>query len=396
MELRYTFRLKPDPGAEASLARMFGCARVVWNDALTARKAAFAAGLPFPRTAELSKLLITQAKRTTERAWLASVSSVPLQQVLRDQDQAWRAFFDSLRGIRKGAKVGVPALKSRKDSRQSVRFTANAGWKITSTGKLSLPKIGHIPVRWSRQLPCTPSSVTVIKDGAGRYFASFVVRSDAHADAARFPVAAGDQGIDLGLSHFAVLADGSGAHSPKFLRRAEKKLKRRHRALTRKQKGSKNREKARARLARAHAGVADARKNFQHQLSTKLVRENQSVTVETLNVRGLSRGALSKSVHDAGWGQFLRMLEYKAKRYGREFTRVAGEFPSSQLCSSCGHRAGPKPLNVRMWTCSQCGTAHDRDWNAGQNLRDEGRRIRATALQTAPPTPGPGALTTVR
>ncbi|WP_263869846.1 RNA-guided endonuclease InsQ/TnpB family protein [Streptomyces sp. WA6-1-16] len=372
---------------------MFGCARVVWNDALVARKAAFAAGQPFPRTAELSKLLITQAKRTTQRAWLAEVSSVPLQQVLRDQDRAWRAFFDSLKGSRNGAKVGVPAVKSRKDSSQSVRFTANAGWKITPAGKLSLPKVGHIPVRWSRQLPCVPSSVTVIKDGAGRYFASFVVRNDARADAARFPLVAGDQGIDLGLAHFAVLADGSRARSPRFLRRAEKKVRKRHRAFSRKQKGSKNREKARVRLARAHAGVADARKDFHHQLSTKLIRENQSVTVETLNVRGLSRGALSKAVHDAGWGQFLRMLDYKAKRYGREFTRVARAFPSSQLCSACGHRDGPKPLNVRTWTCSECGTLHDRDWNAGQNLRQEGRRIRTKALQTAPPTPGPGALT---
>ncbi|MDG9686899.1 RNA-guided endonuclease TnpB family protein [Streptomyces sp. DH18] len=393
MELRYTFRLEPGPGARASLARAFGCARVVWNDALTVRRAAFAAGLPFPRTAELSKSLITQAKRTTQRAWLADVSSVPLQQALRDQDRAWRAFFDSLKGSRKGAKVGAPAVKSRKDSRQSVRFTSNAGWKITPAGKLSLPKIGHIPVRWSRQLPCTPSSVTVIRDGAGRYFASFVVRSDAQADAARFPTAAGDQGIDLGLAHFAVLADGSRSRSPRFLRRAEKKVKKRHRTLSRKQKGSNNREKARVRLARAHAGVADARKDFHHQLSTKLVRENQSVTVETLNVQGLSRGALSKAVHDAGWGQFLRMLEYKAKRYGREFTRVAPDFPSSQLCSACGHRDGPKPLNVRTWTCPRCGALHDRDWNAGQNLREEGRRIRAKALQTAPPTPGPGALT---
>ncbi|WP_369257565.1 RNA-guided endonuclease InsQ/TnpB family protein [Streptomyces sp. R35] len=351
MELRYTFRLEPGAGARAALSRTFGCARVVWNDALAVRRATHERGLPFPKTGDLSKLLITQAKRTEERAWLAGVSAVPLQQSLRDQDKA-----------------------------------------ITAAGRLSLPKIGEIPVRWSRRLPSIPSSVTVIKDAAGRYFASFKVTTDPDTDRAAAPDAEGDLGIDLGLTHFAVLSDGSRVASPRFLRRAEKKLKKKQRELDRKQKGSKNQGKARAKVARAHAAVADARQDFHHQLSTKLIRENQSVSVETLSVKALARGRLAKSVHDAGWGQFLAMLGYKAKRYGRELTRVARNFPSSQLCSSCGHLDGPKPLAIRLWTCSACGTTQDRDWNAAKNTQDEGRRIRA-AQPEAPPTPGPGALT---
>ncbi|WP_438296672.1 RNA-guided endonuclease TnpB family protein [Streptomyces sp. HUAS TT7] len=179
--------------------------------------------------------------------------------------------------------------------------------------------------------------------------------------------------------------------SPKYLRRAEKKLKKRQRELSRKKKGSSNRDKARTRVARAHAQVADARRNFHHQWSHRLTSENQAVFTETLNVRGLVRTRLAKSVHDAGWAQFVQMLEYKAIRRGRSFAKVDRHFPSSQICSACGYRDGPKPLNVRIWTCPSCGTRHDRDWDAGKNVRYEGRRILAVGT-TEPPTPGPGAL----
>ena len=172
------------------------------------RRAAHERGLPFPRTNDLSKLLITQARRTEERRWLTEVSMVPLQQSLRDQHKAWTAFFNSVKGSRKGPKVGEPAFKS-KDHRQSVRFTDNAGWKITAAGRLSLPKIGEIPVRWSRWLPSMPSSVTVIKDAAVRYFASFKVTTNPEADQAAAPDATDDPGIDLGLTHCAVLSDGN-------------------------------------------------------------------------------------------------------------------------------------------------------------------------------------------
>ncbi|WP_246204020.1 RNA-guided endonuclease InsQ/TnpB family protein, partial [Streptomyces tailanensis] len=206
----------------------------------------------------------------------------------------------------------------------AIRFTANARWKITGRGRLSLPKIGEIKVKWSRELPVTPSSVTVIKDAAGRYFASFVIATDPETDQTRWDEPEPDAaiGIDLGLTHFAVLSDGTKIDSPRFLRRAEKKLKKAQRELSRKQKGSKNRAKSRLKVARAHAKVADARKEFHHQLSTKLIRENQAVAVEDLAVCGLARGRLARSVHDAGWSQFVALLDYKAQRYGRTFVKV--------------------------------------------------------------------------
>ncbi|MGW6353651.1 RNA-guided endonuclease InsQ/TnpB family protein [Streptomyces sp. NPDC055092] len=369
MQLRYAFRLYPEPGQRLALGRAFGCARVVFNDAVRARKDAHAAGLPYPKAAELSQTLITQAKRTVERSWLGEVSSVVLQQSLRDVEAAYGAFFASLKGDRKGARVGAPRFKSRKDSRESIRFTANARWSITPTGRLNLPKIGEVRVKWSRTLPVVPSSVTVIKDSAGRYFASFVIDTDPAADAARRAATDQATGIDLGLTHFAVLSDGTKIDSPRFLRRAEKKLKKAQRELSRKQKGSKNRAKARLKVARAHAQVADARKEFHHQLSTRLIRENQAIAVEDLPVKGLARTKLAKSVHDAGWSQFVTMLAYKAARYGRTFVKINRFEPTSQVCSACGHRDGPKPLHVREWTCPACGTVHDRDHSASINVK---------------------------
>jgi len=371
MQLRYSFRLHPEPGQCIALARAFGCARVVFNDAVRAREDARVAGDPFPTVAVLSQKLITQGKNRPERSWLAEVSSVVLQQALRDVERAYKNFFSSLKGKRKGPKVGAPRFKSRKDSRQSIRFTANARWKITDGGRLSLPKIGEIRVKWSRSLPVTPSSVTVIKDAAGRYFASFVIDTDPATDRARWedPDPGSGIGIDLGLTHFAVLSDGTKIDSPRFLRRAEKKLKKAQRELSRKQKGSRNRAKARLKVARAHAQVADARKEFHHQHSTQLIRENQAVAVEDLAVSGLARTRLAKSVHDAGWSQFVTMLEYKAERYGRTFVKIGRFEPTSQVCSTCGHRDGPKPLHVREWTCPVCGTVHDRDHNAAQNVK---------------------------
>ncbi|MFE1948922.1 RNA-guided endonuclease InsQ/TnpB family protein [Streptomyces sp. NPDC059524] len=369
MQLRYAFRLYPNAVQQAALARAFGCARVVFNDAVRAREEARRAGRAFPTAGDLSKKLITQAKRTKERSWLGEVSAVVLQQSLRDVESAYRNFFASLTGKRKGPRLGPPRFKSRKDHRQSIRFTANARWKITDGARLELPKIGAVKVRWSRTLPATPSSVTVVKDAAGRYFASFVIDTDPAADAVRMPETDASIGIDLGLTHFAVLSDGTKIDSPRFLRRAEKKLKKAQKELSRKQKGSKNQAKARLKVARAHAAATDARREFHHQLSTRLIRENQAIAVEDLAVKALARTRLAKSVHDAGWSSFVNMLKYKAERYGRTLAKIGRFEPTSQTCSTCGAKDGPKPLNVREWTCAACGTRHDRDINAALNIR---------------------------
>ncbi|KRV48097.1 transposase [Wenjunlia vitaminophila] len=379
MQLRYSFRLYPSAGQRMALTKALGCARVVFNDALRVREEARAAGLPFVTSGELSKQLTT-SKRTPERAWLGEVSFVILQQSLRDLDAAYKNFFDGLKGKR--PKMGPPRYKSRKDNRQSIRFTANASWRITAGGKLRLPKVGDVPVRWSRALPSTPSTVTVIKDAAGRYFASIVVETE---PTKVLPEVDAEVGIDLGLGHFVVLSDGTKVDSPRFLRRAEKRLKKAQRELSRKQNGSANRGKARAKVARAHARVADARREFHHQLSTKLIRENQAVAVEDLSVKGLARTRLAKSVHDAGWSAFVNMLEYKAARHGRTFIRIGRFEPTSQVCSVFGVKDGPKPLNVREWTCGACGAVLDRDINAAVNVaKAAGLAVTACGAQVRP------------
>jgi putative transposase len=323
MLLRYNHRLYPTPGQCAALVRAFGCARVAFNDGLCARQEAFAAGLPYPTDAELSARL-TAAKASPERAWLGEVSAVVLQQALADLNAAYRNFLASLRGRRKGPTVAPPRFRARKDRRQAIRFTRNARWQITPGGRLRLPKIGDVPVRWSRDLPSDPSSVTVIRDAAGRYFASFVVQTVPDSLPEAEPVI----GIDLGLTHFAVMSDGRKIASPRFLRRAEKKLRRAQKALSRKEKGSQNRDKARVKVARAHARVADAR---------------------------------------------------------REFRRIGRLEPTSQVCSACGARDGRKPLHIRTWQCQICGAWLDRDINAAINVaRAAGLAVTACGAQVRP------------
>ncbi|MGP3929160.1 RNA-guided endonuclease InsQ/TnpB family protein [Nonomuraea sp. KM88] len=382
MQLRYNFRLYPTAGQRQALARAFGCARTVFNDGLRARQDAREQGLPYVSDAELSKRVITQAKQTSQRAWLGEASAVVLQQALADLNTAYRNFFASITGKRKGPKAAAPRFRSRKDRRQAIRFTKNSRFSVTAGGKLRLPKIGDVPVRWSRSLPSEPSSVTVVVDAAGRYFASFVVEVGDE----QLPEATNEVGIDLGLTRFAVLSDGRKIDNPRFLRRAERRLRKAQQALSRKAKGSANRKKAVVRLARAHARVADARRDFAHKLSTRIIRENQAVMVEDLSVKGLARTKLAKSVHDAGWSAFVNMLAYKAARHGRILVKVDRWLPSSKLCSACGAVAESMPRDVRSWACP-CGAHHDRDVNAALNILAAGRaeRLNACGGQVRPP-----------
>ncbi|MFY1653931.1 RNA-guided endonuclease InsQ/TnpB family protein [Solwaraspora sp. WMMB762] len=369
VQLRYNYRITPDAAQRTALAQAFGCARVVFNDGLRLRQQAREAGEKYISDGDLSKLVITAAKASEDRAWLGEVSAVVLQQALADLNTAYRNFFNSLSGKRRGRKVAPPRYRSRKDNRQAIRFTKNSRFKVCDNGRLRLPKIGDVPVRWSRGLPSDPTSVTVIKDTAGRYFASFVVRI---GEDETLPPVDSEIGIDLGLTHFAVMSDGTKVTAPKFLRRAARKLKRLQQALSRKQRGSNRRRKAVIEVARAHARVADTRRDWQHKLSTAIIRENQAVYVEDLCVVGLGRTRLAKSVHDAGWAAFTGMLEYKAQRYGRAFARVDRWLPSTRMCCDCGRINEKIALNVREWDCP-CGSHHDRDINAAINIKAAGQ-----------------------
>jgi len=375
VQLRYAYRLDPTPAQRRALGRAFGCARVVFNDTVAARRDAREAGAPFPTDAALSKAL-TAAKRTPERAWLAQVSAVVLQQALADANTAYRNLCASITGARKGRRLGAPRFRSRKDRAQSIRFTRAARFRVLPNGRLRLPGIGDVAVRWSRDLPSDPSSVTVTVDAAGRYHASFVV----DAPDAPLPPTSQEVGIDLGLTHFAVLSDGTKVDAPRIARKAGAKLRRAQKELARRQKGSANREKSRRKVARAHVRVADTRRDWLHKLSTTVVRENQLIAVEDLAVAGLARTRLARSVHDAGWSTFVQMLAYKAQRAGRTFVRIDRWFPSTRACSACGAVGEAKPLHVREWTCP-CGAVHDRDHNAAKNILAAGRADSPTPVE---------------
>lgn len=369
---RYRYRAYPRGDQEQALSRVFGCARVVYNDVISARRVAHRAGETFPSAGELSKRLLTKAKHTSERAWLAEVSAVALQQALADADRAYQRFFNSVIGKRKCRRVGAPRLKTRR-GRQSARFTRNAGYKIQQTthgvGFLTLPKVGRIRFALSRSLPSDPSSVTVIREADGRHYLSFVV--DVPAPKA-LPLSETVAGLDVGLTDLAAIVTSEGTRqkvpNPKWLSARERALACAQRSLARKQKGSNNRAKARKRVAVLHRKVREARADHHHKLALQLVRENQTVVLEGLNVAGLARTRMGKSVQDAGWGILIRLIQEKAIVYGRTVVRIDRWEPTSQVCSVCEVKDGSKPLHIRVWSCPSCGAFLDRDYNAAVNI----------------------------
>jgi len=366
MQVRHRYRIYPTLGQQQSLARAFGCARVVYNDCLRIRDAAHTAGEKISDT-EVQRRVITLGKQAPEREWLGDVASVALVQACQDARRAYRNWFDSLSGKRRRRKVGHPRFR-RRHQRQSIRLTRN-GFALHGQ-RLYVAKVGDITVEWSRDLPSMPSSVTVIKEADGRYYASFVVEREASP----LPACEREIGIDLGLASLAVTSDGEVIGNPRFLRARERKLARTQRALSRKQSGSANRARARRQVAVVHRKIRETRLDHAHKTALWLVRDNQAVYAEDLAVSGLARTPLAKSVHDAGWTQLLRLVEEKAARYGRTFHKIGRFEPTSQVCSACGAKDGPKPLHVREWTCAACGTRHDRDHNAAKNVLALGRR----------------------
>jgi putative transposase len=363
MKARYQYRIYPTPQQQTDLAKLFGCCRVVWNDALALCKASGG----YLKANELQKICITQAKKTDDREWLSEVSNIPLQQSIQDLGVAFKNFFESRSGKRKGPKVRYPRFK-RKSNRQSARFR-KGGFSIRENGKVYLAKIGELKVRWSRDLPSEPSSVTVIKDREGHYFLSFVVEVEP------IQVDADNQGIgvDLGLKTFATLSTEEKIDAPKY-NRLDRKIRREQRRLSRQQKGSKRRERTRRRIAKLTKKVRNIRKDFLHKLSTRLVRENSVVCLEDLNVSGMVKNrTLSRAISEAGWREFRSMCEAKSILIEDRQVQVISRWePTSQVCSDCGYRWGKLDLSVREVVCLNCGTVQDRDGNASRNIKQLG------------------------
>lgn len=353
----YKYRFYPTPEQAEQLGRTFGCVRLVYNRALEERTRVYATERK-SMTYVQSSAALTEWKKSEDLAFLNEVSSVPLQQALRNLQAAFTAFF--------AKRSKYPRFKSKRKSKASAEYTRSAfRWR---DGTLTLAKMSApLDIVWSRPLPegAEPSTVTASRDAAGRWHVSILVE-----DPTVQPLPPVDQavGVDVGLTALVTLSTGKKVVNPRHERADRRKLAKAQRALSRKEKGSNNRAKARLRIARIHARIADRRRDHLHKLSTRLVRENQTVVIEDLSVRNMVRNhSLARAISDAAWYELRAMLEYKAAWYGRDLRVVDRWFPSSKLCSACGVLVERLPLNVREWTC-RCGTVHDRDVNAARNI----------------------------
>jgi putative transposase len=362
MKARFRYRFYPTSQQKQSLAQLFGCVRVVWNDALALCKQSEKK----PSSAELQKQVITQAKQTEKRAWLSEVSVVPLQQSVANLETAFKNFFDSCKSSRKGRKVGYPKFK-KKTSSQSARLTLR-GFSMKENGGVYLARIGIVNPIWSRNLPSEPSSVTVIKDCANRYFLSFVVEIQPIQSEAKNP----SVGIDLGIKTFAVMSNGEKAESPSY-KKLDRKVCKLQRKLARQPKDSQRRNVTRIKIAKLHNQITDTRKDFLHQLSTKIVNENQVIVLEDLNVSGMVKNRkLARAISQQGWYEFRTLCEAKSDKFGRDFRVINRWEPTSQVCSNCGFKWGKLDLKVRSVQCLNCGTEHDGDENAAKNIAQVG------------------------
>jgi putative transposase len=361
----FKYRFYPTDAQAAELSRTFGCVRKVYNMALEARTTAW-----YQRRERVNynatSAMLTAWKKTEELAFLSEVSSVPLQQCLRHLQGAFTGFFEG--------RAKYPRFKSRKKSRRSAEYTSSA-FRYRD-GRLTLAKMREpLDIAWSRPLPegAVPSTVTVSQDAAGRWFVSLLC-DDAIAPA---PATTAAVGIDAGITSLVTLSTGEKVANPRHERRDRASLARAQRELSRKEKDSANRDKARVKVARVHARITDRRRDFLHKLTTRLVRENQTVVIEDLSVRSMVKNhTLARAVSDASWTELRSMLEYKCAWYGRELVVIDRWFPSSKLCGACGTIREKLPLNVREWTCA-CGVVHDRDVNAARNILAAGLAVSA-------------------
>ncbi len=366
----YRYRFYPTEEQKQILAKTFGCVRYVYNWGLRLKTDAYYNEGKRLYYKDLSAQL-TVLKRQPETVWLNEVSSVALQQELRHLDRAFLNFFEG--------RTKYPKFH-KKRGKQSATFASSAfKWDGQNLwiAKMSDP----LDIRWSRRFVGKPSTVTITKDAAERYFVSILVEEEIEPKA---PVQS-QVGIDLGLLDSVILSTGQKFGNSRFFRKDEKRLAKAQRSLSRKQKGSRNWEKARIKVARIHAKISDRRMDFLHKLTTRLVNENQVICVESLQVKNMLRNHhLSKAIADVGWGELIRQLEYKADWYGRTLVKIDKFYPSSKRCSDCGHIIPKMPLYIREWTCPECGEKHDRDVNAAQNILAAGLAVLACGEAVRP------------
>lgn len=360
----YKYRIYPNKEQEILIQKTFGCVRFVYNNVLSYKIDKYK-----NENISLSKIDCNNYCNRVlknEYNWLKEVDKYSLTNSIINMDNAYQKFFKE--------HSGFPKFKSKKDNHKSYKtnFTNNNIEVDFINNNIKIPKLKWVKSKIHRKFTGKIKSATISQNPSGKYFVSILVDTEN----IQLPKNNNKIGIDLGLKEFAITSNGELISNPKYLRKSEKRLSKLQKDLSRKQNGSKNRNKCRLKVAKLHEKISNQKKDFLHKLSTRLICENQVIVLEDLKVKNMVKNKhLSKSISDVSWSEFVRQLEYKSGWYGRTVIKIDTWYPSSQICSNCGHKDGKKELSVREWTCPICGTYHDRDINASVNILNEGLRM---------------------
>lgn len=367
----FKYRIYPTKEQEVQLAKTFGSCRFVYNQLLAKKIELYKEEKQSLSYSNCSSILTIMKKE--EFTWLKEIDKFALQNSLKDLDQAYQNFF---RRVKKGGdKVGFPKFKSKRNHNYSYKtnFTNNNIKVDFENNRVQLPKLKWVRCKLHREFKGSIKSATISKTPSGKYFVSFCVEVEHSV----LPKNNNSVGIDLGIKDLVITSDGEVFSNDKLTYKYEKQLARLQRQFAHKTKGSNNWHKHRIKIARLYEKITNIRKNNLHLISSQLIKENQFIFSEDLNIKGMVKNHnLAKSIHDASWYELTRQLEYKSQWNGRVYLKINRYYPSSQLCNVCGHRnTDTKDLGVRFWVCPECNTKHDRDINASINILNEGLKI---------------------